>query len=54
MSLLKRFKRLKTLEFKNNYILSLLQIAKLENLSSLKIISIEKEGNPIFDCSLLK
>lgn len=41
-------------EFKNNYICSLLQIAKLENLATLKAILIEPEDNPVVRCSFLK
>jgi len=41
-------------EFRNNYIGSLLQIAKLENLNTLKAILIEPEDNPVVHCSFLK
>lgn len=34
--------------------MSLLQIAKLENLANLKILTIEPSGNPISHCSFLK
>ncbi len=34
--------------------MSLLQIAKLENLQNLKIINIEANGNPISHCTFLK
>jgi leucine-rich repeat-containing protein 49 len=34
--------------------MSLLQIAKLENLPNLKIITIEPQGNPISHCTFLK
>lgn len=34
--------------------MSLLQIAKLENLPFLKIIIIEPQGNPISNCTFLK
>ena len=34
--------------------MSLLQIAKLENLSNLKILTIESHGNPISNCTFLK
>lgn len=34
--------------------MSLLQIAKLENISGLKVINIEPTGNPISSCTFLK
>jgi leucine-rich repeat-containing protein 49 len=34
--------------------MSLLQLAKLENLPTLKIINIESHGNPISHCTFLK
>jgi leucine-rich repeat-containing protein 49 len=34
--------------------MSLLQIAKLENLANLKILIIEPLGNPISNCTFLK
>ena len=34
--------------------MSLLQIAKLENLSNLKILIVESHGNPISHCTFLK
>ncbi len=34
--------------------MSLLQIAKLENVPNLKIINIEPAGNPISSCTFLK
>jgi|GEM_PF-5416952 len=34
--------------------MSLLQIAKLENIPNLKIINIEALGNPIYYCTFLK
>jgi hypothetical protein len=45
---------LKILEFKDCYVNSLLQIARLENLPNLKILSIEPQGNPISHCTFLK
>ena len=42
------------MEFKECYIMSLLQIAKLENLQNLKIVNIEAHGNPISHCTFLK
>ena len=34
--------------------MSLLQIAKLENLPNLRILTVEPQGNPISHCSFLK
>ena len=34
--------------------MSLLQIAKLENLTNLKTLLIESKGNPISNCTFLK
>ena len=47
-------RKLKILEFKECYIMSLLQIAKLENLANLKILIVEGHGNPISHCTFLK
>jgi Leucine-rich repeat (LRR) protein len=54
LNTLKKFKKLKSIEFSQNYIISLLQIAKLENLTTLKSLTIEAKGNPIFSCTFLK
>ena len=34
--------------------MSLLQVAKLENIPNLKTINIEQPGNPIYNCTFLK
>lgn len=54
LNTLKKFRKLKIIEFSENYIMSLLQIAKLENLSNLKTLCIENKGNPIAACTFLK
>ena len=54
LNTLKKFRKLKILEFNENYIMSLLQIAKLENLTNLKTLLIESKGNPISNCTFLK
>ncbi len=50
--MLKEFKKLREIVFKDNYISSLLQLAKLEILPKLQYITIE--NSPLAKCSFLK
>lgn len=52
LNFLKQFKKLSKLIFKNNYITSFLQIAKLEILPLLRSLTIK--DNPILSAHLLK
>lgn len=54
LNMLRKFKKLRAIEFKRNNITSLLQVAKLEALPGLRVINIDKEDNPVFHCSFLK
>lgn len=47
-------RKLKILEFRECHVMSLLQLAKLENLPSLKILNVEPHGNPITHCTFLR
>ena len=49
---LKNFRKLKEIVLKDNYVSSLLQLAKLEILPSLRFLTIE--NSPLCKCSFLK
>jgi leucine-rich repeat-containing protein 49 len=52
LSLVNKFTKLKEIVLKDNFIVSLLQLANLEALENLKMLAIER--NPINKCTFLR